>query len=232
MGSLFNLSTEEFADLVADAGEAPFEYRVLIGPCPRTNDPLQGFVTPDPDCPLCGGTGTIYQTWTAPSDSITGGVIAHQNAQLGKTKSPIPLQEGDLIATFLSTDFPMRGGDLLLFASRTETHAEELVRGSGATDRLQFRAAELLQVYVPTGQVTSGCSIADDPGELAWDPDDDQTPAVGTNYLVQYRYYLPLVVQRRSHYLRRLATNGDPFPNRVVLRAWQRADTDTTPDLL
>lgn len=230
MGQRENLSTEEFAELVADAGEAPAAYRRCFGACPQCQ-PARGTFRPVVDCPVCGGTGTIYQDYEAPGDSLTGGRIALQNAQIGRTISGILVQQGDISCTFLPGDFPMGDRDRIILASRVHQQAELIERDKARTGSLSDRlrlgpATEIVAVFLPvTGELTSDYSLSDDGMQITW-TGSGATPAPGSTFAVTYRFQPVFEVPVGTIYRRVEAEDGSLFPARVVLRLFQHRQTD------
>lgn len=230
MGNRLNLSTEEFAELVADAGEVPAAYRRCFGACPQCQ-PARGAFRPVVGCPVCGGTGTIYQDYQAPDGSLTGGRIALQSAQIGRTISGIQVEQGDVSCIFLPDDYPMGDRDRILLASRVHQHSELIERDKARTGSLSDRlrlgpALEIVAVFVPvTGELTTDFTLSDDGMQITW-TGTGASPAPGGTFGVIYRFQPAFEVPVGTIYRRVEAEDGGLFPARVVLRLYQHRQTD------
>lgn len=226
VGNLGDLEVAEFAELVADVGEVPLRWLRRIGDCSRCGQNIGGFNRRDPSCPVCGGTGTIFREGDLPLDSLTEGKIIAQNAMIGRTRMPVALQEGDLVVTYMSGDYPLGDGDRFILPSRRQTHSERLARGAGTEDKLQYTPVYgIYYVYGQDAEIITGWGLSADSRSVVWDFNAGN-PQAGTQYTVLYEYHPEWVIAGGSQHQRVRANTGESFPNRVVMRMFQGAPWD------
>lgn len=232
-GQLGDLDTGEFAELIEEFGELPVRWYRDAGPCPNThNDPVLGssggYGSTALACPLCFGTSRLIKNMALPLTGRTSGKILCQNAMVGRSRSPIQLEGGEVICTFIEDDYPLAEGDRLLLGSRVSDYAELIKHTGDAYDALRYTPVHsILNVTLPppTGEVTSGFAVQAASLGITW---SSGAPTVGSQYTVRYRYYAVFVVATGGIHRRVRATNGAAFPSRAVLRQFNQGRLDRT----
>lgn len=234
MGSLGQLNTSHFAALIRKYGVVPASWYQRIGKCPRPhNNVFTGF-SPDNTCPLCGGTGEIFRSMPLPLDSPrTSGKVLANVANLRKDKAAVELVAGDMLLSYIETDYPFAEGDKLLLRQRVADHSEELERGGSSGDRLRFSpVTQITAVYIGSGELprNSYTLSADGAQVLFGGAGGPVSPAItvapGTPYTIRYRYRPSFLIVAGSFTRRPEATNGDLFPTDCVLRVYNQSPTD------
>lgn len=225
------LEPAEFSDLLEDLGEIPAFWHRRVGPCPRCVDPVGGFDRRDPACPNCNGSGEIYRVMALPLTGRTCGRVVATNAMIGKTRSPIELQGGEVTLLYNPDDYPLSDGDRLGFSSRLVGDQDLVRRDETRTgsliDRLRYRpVSAILNVYDRDEELLTGFRVATDKTGIKWAASGG--PAVGADYVVCYQFLLTYRVQRAGIHHRVRAADGSAFPNRVILTLDQLAPTDVT----
>jgi hypothetical protein len=233
MGLKGNLDTAHFAALLKRNGEPLYRYLSRVGPCPHDhNHSLTGF-RPDGDCPLCGGTGEVFESLDLDqigAASAAGGKVLLLNALETKKRQPIELTTNQAQCSFLPTDYPMAEGDRLQFLTRDAWHSELFTFNPDADDavtgqRLRYwPVLEVQSVYTRDGKLSPALyAISDNEQAVTF---TEGAVAAGAQVTVKYRYRKQWVVVTESTLDRVAADNGDRFPSRCILKSWSYAPLD------
>lgn len=231
MGRRGQLDTDDFNWLIMQAGQVPERWFRKVGPCPNDhNDPQYG-PERDPDCPLCGGTNTLYREMEIPTSGASLGMIAFQQAQVGRAnKSPFPeIEEGDVLADFQYEDYPLGFGDrLVIGAPYAVSQWEEHFRfdPDNPTQMLQYPpVVRLLDVADSTGLLgQENWPLLNEFGTaLTW---PDGIEPAGPFYVVKYEYQPTFYVVQGGIHRRIPAEDGSLFPYLAHLRLWRNRSTD------
>jgi hypothetical protein len=235
MGFLGQLSTEAFARLVATLGEVPSAYYRKVGPCPNPThmDAVGGSMRTLPTCPLCGGCGELFKVMPIPLTGPTGGKVVCQQAMVGTRRYPFVVQGGEVVCTFLETEYPFHDGDRIALSTRPDTVDITYERETGdPVDRLMYTpVTEILTVYRgdTLTEVTTGFQPSEDGLGIQW---TGTAPVKGTMITLVYRYDTTWAILGGSQHRRVRATNGDVFPSRVLMAKWMQRDSDRAPGFL
>lgn len=226
MGSLGPLQTTAFVGMIKTVGKVPAAWMRPEGECPHCHGAGVGFTT-DLSCPLCGGRGILYTSMTLPTSGATGGKIAFQQARIGKSYAPVQLQDGDVICSYLASEYPLDELDRLLLPTRQSRFSQRIVRGTGSADTLARTPVLTIQsVYTAAGAVpVARYTISDNQSQIVFNNGTGQVNA-GTQYTVSYFYRPEYVVVQGSIHHREQASNGDYFPSSCVLRLWKEQPLD------
>jgi hypothetical protein len=233
MGHLGQLDTEAFARLIETLGEVPSAFFQKVGPCPNPAhmDPVGGLVKTLGSCPLCGGSGEVFKAMPLPLYGATGGKVVCQQAMVGNRRLPIEIQGGELICSFIETEYPFHDGDRIALSTRSETHSQTYERDTtDPTDRLLYSPViKILTVYRGDSltEVTAGFEPAADGMGITWTV--QPPPPKGTLITLVYEYNTSWAVLGASRHRRVRATDGSVFPSRVLMSKWLQRDTDAAP---
>ncbi len=234
-GTLGQLRTAHFCAKIRKYGVVPSFWFQRIGPCPASHVNVFSGFTPDVDCPLCGGTGEVYREIDIPPNDVdlTGGKILANVFSSTQHAFPVKIQAGDMRCAFIETEYPFAEGDKIGLSERTEDMSENLVRGSGSSDRLRYWPVfEIIAVYVASGEFNADSYvISTDKRSIQFsgtngptDPTD--TMAADAQYTVRYRFRPSYIVVQGSFIRRPAATNGELFPTEAVLRRYTQSPMD------
>jgi hypothetical protein len=235
MGRLGQLNTAHFLVRLKRYGKVPLAWYRRAGACPRDHvGTVTGFrIGQDPTCPMCGGTGELMIPMALPVSGLSEGKVLLYGALIGKAKSPIQEDVGDLQVSFLAEDYPFGEGDRIVLPSREKVASEEILRGSGSKDRLRYpQAKQVLSVYkeassLAAGAVTSGYALSDNGTTITW----SSGITAGEQYAIAYVYRPTYEVVAGSLHLRETATDGSQFPSHLTMRLWEWSPVDRNANL-
>ena len=230
MPNLEQLEVDDFLDIIRDGlgSEAPLAYWLNQGRCPNNHgNRVSGFGPANPSCALCGGSGVLLVRQEIPINNASNGNVLVDNVILGRTKAPIELEAGDAVITYFPEDYPMNGGDRMVFSSRWRTTNQLIQRGgTGTFDVLNPHCIKrVLALTLPTGPLTYGFRANTFDDGITW-TDPSVTPAAGTSYTVLYEFYPLWQIKEGGHSTELADINNRPLPRTCIASTVKFASTD------